>query len=69
MHTLRCQYFTGTLKAGEDIVALKIGKLSEYTFHGIAPRQIFKDTLNWIAQTTNTGLAVTHSRVNRDAGE
>lgn len=56
-HTLRWQHLTGTLKAGEDIVPLKIGKLSEHTFDGIAPPcQIFKDTLNLIAQTTIRGL-------------
>jgi hypothetical protein len=67
MHTLRCQHLTGKLKAGEDIIPLKIGKLGEHMLHGIAPRQIFEDTLDGIPQATDTGLTMTHSRINRDA--
>lgn len=66
MHTLRCQHLTGKLKTGEDIVPLKIGKLGEHLFHGIATRQIFEDTLDGIPQTADAGFAMTHSRINRD---
>jgi len=67
MHTLCCQHLTGKLKTGEDIIPLKVGKLGEDLFYGIAPRQIFEDTLDGIPQATNAGLAMTHSRINRDA--
>ena len=67
MHTLRCQHLTGKIKAGKDIVPLKIGKFGEHLFHGIAPGQVLEDTLDGIPQPSNARLTVTHSRINRDA--
>jgi hypothetical protein len=66
MHALRCQHLTRKLKAGKDIIPLKIGELGEDLLYGIAPRQVFEDTLDGIAQTTDAGLAMTHLRINRD---
>lgn len=67
MHTLGCQHLAGKLKAGEDIIPLKVGKLGEHLFYRIAPCEIFKDTLDGIPQTTDAGLPMTHRRINRDA--